>query len=68
MYLIDRRKTGSSLRSFVLACLIYPEWIPTAQKQLDDVVGPDRVPTFADRLRLPYIDAIVRGINKCFHP
>jgi hypothetical protein len=25
------------------------------------VVGTDRLPTFADRIHLPYIDAVVRG-------
>ena len=38
-----------------------PEWIHKAQKQLDDIVGPDRLPTFADRPHLPYIEATLRG-------
>ncbi|KAG6828450.1 hypothetical protein H0H92_007935 [Tricholoma furcatifolium] len=52
--------TATSLRSFVLACMRYPEWIPIAQEQLDKVVGPDRVPSFKDRSTLPYIEAVVR--------
>lgn len=31
----------------------------TAQKALDEVVGQDRLPTFADRQRLAYIEAAV---------
>ncbi|KAG6872340.1 hypothetical protein C0995_010638 [Termitomyces sp. Mi166 len=50
----------SALRSFVLACVIYPEWIVVAQKEIDNVVGPDRLPSFKDRLFLPYIEAVVR--------
>ncbi len=38
-----------------------PKWVHEAQKQIDDIVGTDRLPTFVDRPRLPYIDAIVRG-------
>lgn len=33
-------------------------WVPKAQKLLDQVVGHDRLPTFEDRPRLAYIDAI----------
>ncbi|KAG6860803.1 hypothetical protein C0995_007513 [Termitomyces sp. Mi166 len=50
----------SALRSFVLACILHPEWIVVAQKEIDDVVGPDRLPSFKDRPFLPYIEAVVR--------
>ncbi|KAG6919137.1 hypothetical protein DXG01_008944 [Tephrocybe rancida] len=53
-------QTTVSLRTFVLACLRYPEWIATAQRDIDKVVGPDRLPSFKDRPLLPYVDAIVR--------
>ncbi|KAK4150445.1 cytochrome P450 [Chaetomidium leptoderma] len=33
-------------------------WVTKAQKLLDDVVGKDRLPTFEDRPKLAYIDAI----------
>ncbi|KAG5716141.1 Steroid 17-alpha-hydroxylase/17,20 lyase [Termitomyces sp. T112] len=52
--------TAISLQIFVLACVRYPEWIPTAQKELDAVVGIDRLPSFKDRPFLPYVEAIVR--------
>ena len=42
---------------------MYPQWISDAQKQIDDIVGPDRLPTFADGPNLPYVVAVVRG--KC---
>ncbi|KAF9775973.1 hypothetical protein IL306_005892 [Fusarium sp. DS 682] len=34
-------------------------WVPKAQALLDEVVGRDRMPTFEDRPKLAYIDAIV---------
>ncbi len=42
--------------------MIYPEWIWKAQKQIDAIVGSDRMPSFRDRQHLPFIDAIVRGM------
>ena len=40
---------------------MHPEWIHEAQKQIDDIVGLDRLPSFADRPHLPYIEAVMRG-------
>ncbi|KAF8477871.1 cytochrome P450 [Gautieria morchelliformis] len=56
--------TAISLQAFVLGCLLYPEWIPKAQEEIDAVVGSDRLPTFKDRPRLPYVDAIVRETHR----
>ncbi|GLB41042.1 putative cytochrome p450 [Lyophyllum shimeji] len=52
--------TALSLQTFVLGCLQHPEWIPRAQREIDAVVGSDRLPTFKDRPYLPYVEAIVR--------
>ncbi|KAG6810158.1 hypothetical protein H0H92_013074, partial [Tricholoma furcatifolium] len=52
--------TASSLHTCVLACIRYPEWMLAAQKEIDEVVGPDRLPTFKDRPYLPYLEAVVR--------
>jgi cytochrome P450 len=38
--------------------LVYPEVQKRAQKELDDVLAMDRLPTFVDRSELPYIDCI----------
>jgi hypothetical protein len=51
--------TNVTLQIFTFACLAYPEWIPKAQKELDEVVGNERLPTFDDLERLPYIQAVV---------
>ena len=39
-----------------------PEAQRRAQAELDSVVGRDRLPTFADAHRLPYVCAIVREV------
>ncbi|KAJ7755514.1 cytochrome P450 [Mycena metata] len=52
--------TAGTLSSFMLACAAFgPSFIPKAQKELDAVVGPDRLPTFEDFDDLPFIRAIV---------
>lgn len=41
---------------------LYPEVQVKAQQEIDRVIGRDRLPTFEDRDRLPYIDAIVKEV------
>ena len=45
---------------FMLAIVTHPEAQKKAQEELDSVVGRGRLPTFADRDSLPYIQACVR--------
>lgn len=40
----------------------YPEVMRRAQAQIDEVVGRDRLPSFSDRERLPYIEAMVKEV------
>jgi cytochrome P450 len=55
-------QTSSQLGWFVLAMVIYPDVQCRAQRELDMVVGQDRLPTFQDFDGLPYIRAIVKEI------
>ncbi|KAJ3552901.1 hypothetical protein NM688_g3906 [Phlebia brevispora] len=48
----------AALYSFFLAMVLYPEVQKKAQAELDAVVGSDRLPTFEDQDRLPYISAL----------
>ena len=43
---------------FFLAMVENPDAMAKAQKEIDSVVGNDRLPTFADRKNLPYIEAL----------
>jgi len=45
--------------SFFLAMLLFPEVQKKAQDEIDSVVGSGRLPTFADRPYLPYVNAVV---------
>ena len=50
------------MKSFVVAMLLYPDIQKKAQDELDSVVGRDRLPTFEDRPRLPFIDAMSKEL------
>ncbi|RPD66668.1 cytochrome P450 [Lentinus tigrinus ALCF2SS1-7] len=54
--------TVSSITSFFLAMSCFPEVQRKAQAELDAVIGPDRMPTIADRERLPYLNAVMLEI------
>ena len=46
----------------MLAMIAFPEVQRRAQAEIDAVVGRDRLPTFADAPRLPYVRAIIKEI------
>jgi cytochrome P450 len=41
---------------------LFPDVQKKAQAEIDAVVGPDRLPSFADRDSLPYTKALVKEI------
>ncbi|KAF5366421.1 hypothetical protein D9758_009789 [Tetrapyrgos nigripes] len=45
---------------FFLAMCMHPEIQKRAQEEIDGVVGHDRLPTFEDRIHLPYVEAICK--------
>jgi hypothetical protein len=55
-------QTVSSLSSLFLALVLYPEVQKRAQAELDSVVSRDRMPTYDDKPRLPYIEAISKEL------
>jgi hypothetical protein len=57
-------KTGSAMTAFFLALVLYPQVQRRAQAELDAVVGRDRLPTFDDRPRLPYIEAFCKELMR----
>jgi hypothetical protein len=50
--------------SFCAAALLRPEIQTIAQEQLDAVTRRERLPTFEDRLRLPFVDAICKEVSR----
>jgi len=50
------------MKFFFVAMLLYPDIQQKARDELDSVIGRDRLPTFEDRPRLPFIDAVCKEI------
>ena len=57
-------KTVSAMMSFFLALVLSPRVQRRAQAELDTVIGRDRLPTFDDRPRLPYIEALCKELMR----
>ncbi|GJC89751.1 fumitremorgin C synthase [Colletotrichum liriopes] len=49
---------------FVVAMITYPHMMHKAQATLDQVVGRERLPVYADRAQLPYIDAMIEEVMR----
>ena len=47
-----------------MALVLFPQVQKRAQAELDFVVGRDRLPTFSDRPRLPYIVALCKELMR----
>ncbi|KAG2104686.1 cytochrome P450 [Suillus discolor] len=54
--------TVSALYSLFLAMTLFPDVQKKAQAEIDAVVGPDRLPSFADRDSLPYTEALAKEV------
>ncbi|KAG2069748.1 cytochrome P450 [Suillus decipiens] len=52
----------STIYSLFLAMTLFPDVQKKAQAEIEAVVGPDRLPSFADRDSLPYIEAFVKEV------
>ncbi|KAI0033190.1 cytochrome P450 [Vararia minispora EC-137] len=52
----------ATLRAFILHMVLNPAVQVEAQKELDRVVGRERVPDFDDRPNLPYVDAVLMEV------
>ncbi|KAJ7586756.1 putative CyP450 monooxygenase [Mycena floridula] len=54
--------TVATLQSIFLAMCLFPNVLKRAQAELDRVVGEHRLPTFGDKLQLPYINALMKAV------
>ena len=44
----------------MLTMLLHPEEMRRAQREIDEVIGPMRLPTLADRAELPYLECLLK--------
>jgi len=54
--------TTSSMLSFILASVAFPESLKAAYEELDRVVGEERLPDWQDESELPYCRAMVKEV------
>ncbi|KAF4616051.1 hypothetical protein D9613_011353 [Agrocybe pediades] len=59
--------SDTATSSFMLAMLLRPEVQERAQKEIDAIVGSDRLPDLSDRSRLPFVTAIAKEVLR-WHP
>ncbi|KAH9066193.1 cytochrome P450 [Lactarius vividus] len=67
MYLGGADTTVSTLQTFILAMVLYPEVQRKAQAEIDQVVGNSRLPDFSDQDALPYVQAVLKEVLR-WHP
>ncbi|KAI9449576.1 cytochrome P450 [Lactarius psammicola] len=60
LYAAAADTTVSAILTAFLALLLRPDLQIRAQAELDAVIGRERLPTFEDRPRLPFIDAVCK--------
>ncbi|XP_046733963.1 probable cytochrome P450 303a1 [Diprion similis] len=59
LFIAGSETTSKALETCFLYLVLCPEVQEKAQREIDAIVGNDRLPTLADRPRMPYVDAIV---------
>ncbi|RAL15237.1 cytochrome P450 [Aspergillus homomorphus CBS 101889] len=67
LYSAGADTTVSALSTFILAMTLNPEVQRKAQAEIDEAIHDNRLPTFADRSRLPYVNALVKEVLR-WHP
>ncbi|KAF8124374.1 cytochrome P450 [Boletus edulis] len=68
MYRAGADTSSAVTYAFYLAMTLYPDVMKKAQRELDSVVGTNRLPTFADRPSLPYVEALFTEILRWHVP
>ena len=56
--------TWSTISIFVLAVVLYLSTQAKGQKEIDGLIGNDRLPEFSDRPSLPYLECVVQALYR----
>lgn len=64
MYGAGSDTTADMISTAIMTFTKYPDLVSRAQAELDNVVGRDRLPDFADESDLVYCSALVREIMR----
>ncbi|CAG0879152.1 unnamed protein product [Darwinula stevensoni] len=64
LFIAGSETTANTIRWCVLFLLCHPEIQEKLQAEVDNVVGPDRLPSLNDRDRLPYTQAFIMEVQR----
>ncbi|KAI1790229.1 cytochrome P450 [Ganoderma leucocontextum] len=67
-YLAGVETTNTMAQAFFVLMALYPRVQQKAQEELDAVIGPNRLLTFADLDSLPYLNALVKELLRWHSP
>jgi hypothetical protein len=67
MLTANRDTQWNTTLGFVKAMILYPEVQAEAHREIDRVVGPDRLPVWEDRENMPYLRAIIEESLRCMN-
>lgn len=59
LYVAGVHTSKMVMEIFVLASILYPDAVKKAHEELDSVIGSERLPSFEDMERLPYVSAFI---------
>ncbi|XP_022091223.1 cytochrome P450 2U1-like [Acanthaster planci] len=59
LFLAGTDTTANTLMWILIYMALYPDVQKSVQKEIDDVIGSDRQPTFEDRKQMPYTNAVL---------
>ncbi|THH28972.1 hypothetical protein EUX98_g5215 [Antrodiella citrinella] len=68
LYSAGTETMASSMNTFVLAMLLYPNVYRKAQEEMDRVLGLSRLPELEDRESLPYLNAVIKETYRWLPP
>lgn len=57
-------QTAAAILTTIIAMVLHPEYRKRAQEEIDRVIGSARLPDYADRGKLPYVEAFYREVMR----
>lgn len=62
LYGVGSGTTSLTMHNYCLAMCHFPEWQDRLHLEVEEIVGPDRIPDFSDWARLPLVRAVAKEL------